>query len=68
MAPLEDTLTQRVEDLIGSYHHEKILTTTGTRTMACELVARNHALEQVVRELALELERLAARIEHTADR
>jgi hypothetical protein len=63
METLSDTLTKRVEGLIESHHHEKLLTTTGTRTLVCELLERNEGLELVVRELALEVERLAATIE-----
>ena len=62
---LSDTLTQRVEGLIESHHHEKILTTTGTRTLVCELLERNEGLELIVRQLALEVERLATTIEKT---
>ena len=65
METLTDTLTKRVEGLIESHHHEKLLTTTGTRTLVCELLERNEGLELVVRELAFEVERLAATIEKT---
>ena len=68
METLSDTLTKRVEGLIESHHHEKLLTTTGTRTLVCELLERNEGLELVVRELALEVERLAATIEKTHNR
>jgi len=68
METLSDTLTKRVEGLIESHHHEKLLTTTGTRTLVCELLGRNEGLELVVRELALEVERLAATIEKTHNR
>ena len=68
METLNDTLTKRVEGLIESHRHEKLLTTTGTRTLVCELLERNEGLELVVRELALEVERLAATIETTHNR
>ena len=68
METLSETLTKRVEGLIESHHHEKLLTTTGTRTLVCELLERNEGLELVVRELALEVERLAATIEKTHNR
>src|SRR6478736_7755579 len=47
METLSDTLTKRVEGLIESHHHEKLLTTTGTRTLVCELLERNEGLELV---------------------
>ena len=62
MALLDNTLTQRVEDLIRSHHHEKILVETGAHTIALEALSRNRGLEQVVRELALEVEQLTARV------
>jgi hypothetical protein len=68
METLSDTLTQRVEGLLKSHHHEKLLTTTGTPTLVWELVERTEGLELVVRELALEVERLAATIEKTDNR
>ena len=68
METLSDTLAQRVGALIESHHHEKLLTTTGTRATVDELVERTDGLEQVVRELALEVERLSARIAETQDR
>ena len=63
---IDTPLTQRVEDLIESHHHEKILTTTAMRAVMCELVERNKGLEQVVRELALEVQGLAARDEQAS--
>lgn len=63
MEAVSDALTQRVEDLIDSHHHEKLLTTTSVRVVMHELVERNEGLEQAVRELALEVQRLAARVE-----
>jgi hypothetical protein len=65
-ATLSDTLTQRVEDLIESHHHEKLLTTTSARVVMHELVERNDGLEQAVRELAQEVQELAARVEQTS--
>lgn len=66
METLSDALTQRVEDLIESHHHEKLLTTTPMRVVMHELVERNEGLEEAVRELALEVQRLAARVEETS--
>ena len=50
METLSDNLAKRVEGLIESHHHEKLLTTTGTRTLVCELLERNEGLV-VVAEL-----------------
>lgn len=63
MEALTDPLTQRVEDLIEAHHHEKLLTTTPQRVVVHELAERTEGLEQAVRELALEVQRLAARDE-----
>lgn len=65
MQALSDALTQRVEELIESHHHEKLLTTTPVRVVMYELAERNEGLEQAVRELALEVQRLRARVEET---
>jgi hypothetical protein len=45
MEALSDTLTQRVDDLIESHHHEKLLTTTSVRVVMHELLERNDGLE-----------------------
>lgn len=66
MEALSDTLTQRVDDLIESHHHEKLLTITPVRVVMHELLERNDGLEQAVRELALEVQELAARVEQAS--
>ena len=63
MQTLSDTLTQRVDDLIESHRNTKLLSTTGTRAALEELVERSEGLEQAVRELALEVQRLSASVE-----
>lgn len=68
MESLSDTLAQRVEGLIQSHHRTKLLTTTGTRAALEELIERNDGLEQAVRELAAEVQRLAAKVEQPAAR
>ena len=68
METMSETLADRIEALIESHHHRRLLTTTGTRTLAEELAARNEGLEQVVRELAREVQRLQAIVEQTPDR
>jgi len=62
---LTHTLVKRVEHVIQAYRGREIRTTTGTHAAVEELVARNEALEVVVRQLAAELERLTARFERT---
>jgi hypothetical protein len=59
---LNQTLAQRVDKLLESHHHERLLTTTGTRAAVEELSQRNEGLEKIVRELALEVEGLSAAI------
>jgi hypothetical protein len=66
MEALSDTLIQRVDDLIESHHHERLLTTTSVRVVMHELVERNEGLEQAVRELALQVEELSARVEQVS--
>ena len=65
MESLTDTLAGRVEQMIQAYRGRKIGTETGTRACVEELIARNEALEEIVRALAAELERLTARFERT---
>ena len=57
---LNATLSQRVRDLIESQHRSPLLSTTGTRAAVEELMDRNERLELAVRELAAEVEQLAA--------
>jgi hypothetical protein len=64
---VNQTLTQRVDDLIDASRREKLLSTTGTRTAVEELIGRNEGLERIVRELALEVERLAAALAELSD-
>ena len=66
MEALSDALAQRVEDLIDSHHHETLLTTTSVRVVMHELAERNEGLEQAVRELAQEVQGLAARVEQAS--
>jgi len=60
METLNQTLTQRVDCLIEASRNEKLLSTTGTRTVVEELIRRNEGVERIVCELAREVERLAA--------
>jgi predicted sugar kinase len=55
------TLYERVDELIRSHKDEhSVLSTAGTQVAIAELVARSEGLEQALREIALEVERLSA--------
>ena len=56
---LTDTLIERVDNLIEA-GKEPLLTTTTTSVAIRELAARNEALEDAVREIALEVHKLSA--------
>ncbi len=62
METLSETLTQRVDELIESHHRMGFLSTTGTRAAVEELIERNEGLEQAVRELAVEVQRLSVSV------
>ena len=59
METLTDTLIERVDNLIEA-GKEPLLTTTTTSVAIRELAARNEALEDAVREIALEVHKLSA--------
>ena len=63
METLEQTLYVRVEELISSHKSEEFRSTTGSRTLITELAARNAGLEKAIREIALEVQRLAERLD-----
>ena len=55
------TLYERVDELIRSHKSEHaVLSTAGTQVAIAELVARSEGLEQALREIAQEVERLGA--------
>ena len=56
---LTDTLIERIDNLIEA-GKEPLLTTTTTSVAIRELAARNEALEDAVREIALEVHKLSA--------
>ena len=63
METLPDTLIERVEKLIHAGSPEwgnPLLSTTPTSLAVRELAVRTEALEEIVRELALEVQRLSA--------
>ena len=59
MELLDETLSERVDDVIRS-HKCLLLSTTGSQAALAELVRRSEGLEQAIREVALEVEKLAA--------
>jgi predicted sugar kinase len=61
MDTLAETLSGRVEALIQSHKGgQPLLSTTATQEAIGELVARTEGLEKAVREIAVEVEKLAA--------
>ena len=68
MEALTDTLAGRVEQMLKAYRGNEIGSETGTRACVEELIGRSEALEEIVRQLAAELERLGAMFERTMAR
>ena len=60
MESLTDTLIERVDQLVEA-SKAPLLSTTPTSVVVWELAARTDALEQAVREIAREVQNLAAR-------
>ena len=61
METLTGTLLERVDELIeGPRSQQPLLSTTATSVAIAELMARNERLEQALREIALEVQRLSA--------
>ena len=61
MQTLEETLCGRVDELIRSHRgSQPLLSTTATQVAIGELIARTEGLEKAIREIALEVEKLAA--------
>jgi predicted sugar kinase len=58
METLEETLCERVDEAIES-HKGLLLSTTGPVAAIGELVTRVEGLEEAIREIALEVQRLA---------
>jgi anti-sigma factor RsiW len=57
MKALDETLSDRVDDLIRAHRRQRLLSTTGSQTALAELAARMEGLEKAVREIALEIQR-----------
>lgn len=60
MEVLDETLYARVDDLIRSHQRLQLLSTTGSRRSIAELVARSEGHDEALREIALEVQKLAA--------
>jgi hypothetical protein len=60
METLEGTLYQRIDELIEAHKGEKLLSVTASRAAIDELAARTEGLEKAIREVALEITKLAA--------
>jgi metal-responsive CopG/Arc/MetJ family transcriptional regulator len=56
---LDETLYARVDELISSHRSEELRLTTGPSFAISELAARSEGLEKAIREIALEVQRLA---------
>lgn len=57
---LEATLYERVDELIRSHKGQQLLSTTGSRSSIEELAARTEGLENAIREIALDVQKIAA--------
>lgn len=57
---MDESLSARVEELIQSHQGSELLSTTGTEATIAELALRSEGLTRVVREIAREVEKLAA--------
>ena len=57
---LEATLYERVDELIRSHKGQQLLSTTGSRGSIEELAARVEGLEQAIREIARDVQKVAA--------
>jgi predicted RNase H-like nuclease (RuvC/YqgF family) len=64
---LSETLTQSVSDAVESHGRARHSTNTGTRRAVDELTERHEHLEQVVRELTGEVQRLSADLKRATD-
>ena len=61
MEDVYETLSERIDKLIGRPHKRPFLSSTGDHAAISELIARNRGLERAVREIAREVEELAGR-------
>lgn len=63
MDALTSTLSDRVDEIIRAHHEQRLLSTTGKQASIDELTRRLAGVEKAVREIALEVEKLATSIE-----
>jgi hypothetical protein len=61
MEGVYETLSARVDKLIGRPHKRPLLYSTGDHAAISELISRNKGLEKALREIAREVEELAGR-------
>jgi predicted sugar kinase len=61
MNALDETLSDRVDELIRAHTGQPLLSTTGSQTALAELAARVEGLEKAVREIALEIQKSRVR-------
>ena len=59
MEAVYETICERVDELISA-DKGPLLMSTGTRAAVEELIARSEGLEKAIREIALEVQELAA--------
>jgi hypothetical protein len=60
METLAGTLLERVETLIEARKEQSLLSTTTTSAAIAELALRSEGLEDAIREIALEVQKLSA--------
>ena len=61
MEGVYETLSARVDKLMGRPHKRPLLSSTGDHAAISELISRNKRLERAIREIAREVEELAGR-------
>ena len=61
MEDVYETLSARVDKLIGRPHKRPLLSSTGDHAAISELISRNKGLERAIREIAREVEEPAGR-------
>ena len=60
MEELDQTLFERVDELIDNHKDRELQSTVGLQATVDELVLRNQGLESAIREIALEVQKLSA--------
>ena len=59
MKALDETLSERVDELIHAGKDRPLLSTTGSHGALVELAGRVESLEEAIREVAVAVEKLA---------